>query len=311
MYSQAQNSICYCLVCYKEENIENQVLDCSCCICFDCDNWFATKIKERKYDPRIKCPNQHCPRQKEYAYEDLIRFQKANDQMLINYCQISKDISYCPNCDYKGYYENSKQSLCDENFVCQKCDNKWGLQSKERYFFTEVKTSIQKLWSTSSCPQCHAHILKVGGCPQMNCKSCSFRFCWNCKQSQENHQFKYCFIWTLGTTFIQTIPLLIVLYFIGLHQMMKNQAMQMFQIEGMQDFLQKTIDFIFRYSIYHIPIPLLVITFDNYSVLFTLPRLIFTWIAMLTVIIYFIQIEEFLSILTIEGFSFLFVLKFY
>ncbi|EAS00518.1 transmembrane protein, putative (macronuclear) [Tetrahymena thermophila SB210] len=266
MNSQTQNSICYCLVCYKEEHIENQVLDCSCCICFECaDSWFATKIKERKYDHRVKCPNQHCPRQKEYAYEDLIRFQKANDQMLINYCQISKDISYCPNCDYKGYYENSKQSLCDEDFVCQKCNNKWSLQSREKYFFTEVKTSIQKLWSTSSCPQCHAHILKAGGCPQMNC----------------------------------------------IHQMLKNQAMQIFQIEGMQDFMQKTIDFVFRYSIYHIPIPLLAITFDNYSVLFTLPRLIFTWIAILSVILCFIQIEEFLSILTIEGFSFLFVLKFY
>jgi len=74
------------------------------------------------------------------------------------------------------------------HWPCSCEQQKWWLEiySKEKNLFQENESEALNLkWLmryTQECPKCNAPIEKNGGCNHMNCKKCSWQYCWICKE---------------------------------------------------------------------------------------------------------------------------------
>ena len=109
------------------------------------------------------------------------------------------DLRFCPVSGCEGYGRRGKQSFvrcesCDTAF-CFYCYDRW---SKAHLCNDLLDHEFDKLTGRKGykfCPNCKRRVEKNGGCPEMSCPMCSYRWCWYCGKSiKSGHNAFQCFV---------------------------------------------------------------------------------------------------------------------
>ncbi|KAM3132755.1 hypothetical protein pb186bvf_015183 [Paramecium bursaria] len=195
-----------CLVCY--EDVQTINLKCDCQYCYEC------LIKYTKVNDEQKCMS--CQSKQDWVsitqqtqYEPILQ-----EILLKKYIQKQGDIYQCPTngCKFAGFIGNKKQFIC-----CPLCQNVWRTQGYNK--LNTYLTGITKFIHTSNCPKCNVTIEKNGGCSEMTCQSCKYKFCWYCSNGIAYHNSYDCWLNLITNLFIIIYMILCLSYSIGLLQL--------------------------------------------------------------------------------------------
>ncbi|CAL8089223.1 unnamed protein product [Orchesella dallaii] len=208
-----------CHICFssftKEESVDYPT--CGHNFCSPClFEYIKTRISENGFQSSIQCPEPNCNTLfkddfiKNVIKTDLELVQRYDLILINDFVNKNKYLKYCPGerCDaiwrmnWDGVPWNFQEVACKcgESY-CFSCNKKWHfplsctlhefwLKNTPDDFGNENLRWIQT--NTKSCPKCLSNIQKNGGCNQMTCKKCGFKFCWLCLKPWAKHGILYC-----------------------------------------------------------------------------------------------------------------------
>ncbi|OMJ70347.1 hypothetical protein SteCoe_31701 [Stentor coeruleus] len=195
-----------CLVNQADYTIPNcEHIFCTSCLI----SYLNTKIQEAEV-LQITCPIGNCGILSKELIQNLVSsevFTKYNEFYEKKSLEASIYFRWCPQPSCKGHsvYETSNKLICNtcSYEFCFLCSEKWHKNKcrNESDFFKWKNAKQVKL-----CPNCKVKIQKNGGCPHMSCGKCSYRFCWRCEKSLDDHNDYVC----LGINNWYDLPLWII-----------------------------------------------------------------------------------------------------
>ncbi|OMJ70346.1 hypothetical protein SteCoe_31700 [Stentor coeruleus] len=196
-----------CLVNQADYTIPN----CEHTFCTSClKSYLNTKIQEAEV-LQITCPIGNCGILSKELIQSLVSsevFTKYNEFYEKKSLEASIYFRWCPQPSCKGHsvYKNSNKLICNtcSYEFCFLCSEKWHknkCRNGSSDFFKWKNAKQVKL-----CPNCKVKIQKNGGCPNMSCSKCFYKFCWRCEKSLHQHSHYKC----LGINDWYNFPLLII-----------------------------------------------------------------------------------------------------
>ena len=205
---QSQNQG-YCQICYTKFNSSGDrsradSLSCGHQFCKeDWEEYLKQRVNDGFQSVYSKCPQHMC--NVVVPHSMFLKYLKGEDlkTYLKWYCKAytddNKNVRWCPyqGCDYCIEYRDSGKPYIDckcGNSFCFRCG-----QESHR----PCDCSVTDLWksknsaesenitwimaNTKQCPECRKPIEKNQGCNHMNCKMCSYEFCWLCLGKWSDH----------------------------------------------------------------------------------------------------------------------------
>lgn len=199
-----------CPICFINQ-ANYTIPNCEHCFCTDClITYLDTKIQEGNV-LKITCPMGNCENLSKEIIQSLVspeNFTKYIEFYDKKSLEASIYFRWCPQASCKGHsvYETSNKLICNtcSYEFCFLCSEKWHknkCRSGSSDFFQWKDAKQVKL-----CPNCKVRIQKNGGCPHMTCAKCSYRFCWRCEKSLDDHNEYVC----LGIDTWYDLPLWII-----------------------------------------------------------------------------------------------------
>lgn len=149
-----------------------------------------------------------CPCGERIKYNDvksvltLEQFEEYDNAMARYALAKDKNVLYCPGVDCRSaYFKPKKTKRPCRKATCNNCETEFCCQCGELYTkeHKRMKCGPYKKWKQShdndvislnqwresrdyvkSCPGCKSMVEKPGGCNEMQCTNCNFKFCWQC-----------------------------------------------------------------------------------------------------------------------------------
>lgn len=197
-----------CLVCTEISSpAESCALVCGHRVCASCWSSFLTmKITDGEVY-RLSCPAVGCRRAvpdevvrklvEKPVYEKYLRFVTKSfveDNSLITWCPYPRCANAITTDMVRGHIV---QCSCSFRF-CFSCHHEaHSPASCEQIIQWAKKCSSDSetgLWlgvNTKACPNCNVYVEKNGGCNHMNCRQCSYEWCWMCMKIWKGHEDYY------------------------------------------------------------------------------------------------------------------------
>lgn len=147
-----------------------------------------------------------------------------NEVLFKMYLAHADDVISCPksSCPNVGFYSEKNKLECKANnkyntacfvnllgasecYECNICSSKVCNPNKdifnldflkdeifENLKFSNVKSSIIKIFTTKYCNKCNSPIEKADGCKHIECNRCEYSFCWKCTGDWTTHSQTAC-----------------------------------------------------------------------------------------------------------------------
>lgn len=193
-----------CRICLEEKVDEADFVTLESCkhaFCAGClRETISYQVKQGSLD-RLICPQGGCSQ--ELSIDQIVQlFQLAADsekqlldrlRWLANKQLLERDplVRFCPQSGCPGVMRSTTNSVsslkCNQcgEWVCFACREPWHgyFTSCERNLETKFQEwAAQNYMDIKFCPMCRTKIEKESGCNHMQCRLCSFQFCWVCSQ---------------------------------------------------------------------------------------------------------------------------------
>ena len=196
-----------CPICYSDENIkESFSLGCDHRFCITCySEYLQTQIGDGPACLRAHCPQHKCNQAiTQSVYRHLVKeetFKRYEMYVMRNFIELSKNMKYCPaaGCEKVAVGTGITTIRCScSNPFCFKCGDEAHdpcscaqLNAWREKCQNDSETANWIVANTKKCPKCNTNIEKNQGCNHMNCKLCTYQFCWICLGLWSEHNNNY------------------------------------------------------------------------------------------------------------------------
>jgi len=197
-----------CSICFDAVDVGSGyvISGCEHAFCQNCViDYLNDKIKDASV-LEIPCLQQSCPEFLGYCdVKSLVSpqvFLKYLDFSFLAALKDEPNFRWCPNpkgCGNAFVWDGDCQhlvcDLCDFQF-CFQCQQAWHSGSCQEFFKEQLENGGDEAefykWAvinSKQCPNCGVRIEKSGGCNQICCFNCEWKFCWLCMRKCGPYHF--------------------------------------------------------------------------------------------------------------------------
>ena len=203
-------SVKVCMVCYSENDKNEQYIGLSCqhLFCSSCwKEYLEFKVQDKISCIFSTCMLKECNVYVPYSLYEKFLCQKSmnlyNENLLKNYTEHNDDIKWCPTGGCGRFVKSKNHAPRDVSCECKtvfcfKCmrEGHKPCQCLLMDIWDKKNNSDGEnvLWlkaNTKQCPSCAKHIEKNQGCNHMTCRKesggCGYEFCWICMGEWKPH----------------------------------------------------------------------------------------------------------------------------